>query len=172
VPFSRSPVLFLVLFGVAVTATAPARSGSAPPPEVRASFFWMPVSFVENRGQMDRRAGYYVQGSDKSLYFTERGVAFTLTEPVRRTRTQLLLPDRPFPHRPAQKPGRQWNLQLDFVGARPVKPRGEERLPGIISYFRGKPSDWKTGIPPPSDASPTASCGRGSTSPTAAASSG
>ena len=31
----------------------------------------MPLYFVENRGQVDSRVAYYVQGSDKSIYFTE-----------------------------------------------------------------------------------------------------
>ena len=39
----------------------------------------MPLYFVENRGQVDSRVAYYVQGSDKTIYFTREGVTFALT---------------------------------------------------------------------------------------------
>src|SRR4030095_7340455 len=40
----------------------------------------MPLYFVENRGQLDSRVAFYLQGRDKSLYFTEQGVTFVLTD--------------------------------------------------------------------------------------------
>jgi hypothetical protein len=36
----------------------------------------LPLCFIENQGQMDQRVAYYVQGSDKVLYFTSEGVTF------------------------------------------------------------------------------------------------
>jgi len=30
----------------------------------------MPLHFIENQGQIDEEVGYYVQGRDKSLFFT------------------------------------------------------------------------------------------------------
>ncbi len=39
---------------------------------LQAGFGKMPLYFVENRGQVDSRVAYYVRGSDKSIYFTER----------------------------------------------------------------------------------------------------
>lgn len=40
------------------------------------SFGKLPLYFVENRGQLDKRVGYYVQGSDKTIYFTNKGLTF------------------------------------------------------------------------------------------------
>ncbi len=41
-----------------------------------------------------------------------------------------------------------WVVKLDFVGANAdVKPVGEEKTGGVISYFKGKPADWKAGLP-------------------------
>ena len=35
--------------------------------------------FIENQGQLDPRVAYYIQGGDKSIYFTGSGVTFSLT---------------------------------------------------------------------------------------------
>ena len=38
--------------------------------------------------------------------------------------------------------------KLDFLGANAdVMPVGEERTGGVVSYFKGKPADWKAGLP-------------------------
>jgi hypothetical protein len=37
---------------------------------VQAMLAQLPLYFVENRGQVDEHVAYYVQGSDKTLYFT------------------------------------------------------------------------------------------------------
>ena len=38
----------------------------------------MPLYFIANKGQMDERVDYYVQGKDKSIYFSPGGVTFVL----------------------------------------------------------------------------------------------
>ena len=49
---------------------------------MRQSFGKLPLYFVENQGQLDERVAYYIQGSDKTLYFTPDGVTFALTAPL------------------------------------------------------------------------------------------
>ena len=39
----------------------------------------LPLYFIENRGQIDGRVAYYIQGSDKTIYFTAEGLTFTLS---------------------------------------------------------------------------------------------
>jgi hypothetical protein len=43
----------------------------------------LPLYFIENKGQLDQRVAYYVQGKDKTLYFTQdpitKGVLIALT---------------------------------------------------------------------------------------------
>jgi len=91
----------------------------------------MPLTFIENQGQLHEDVGFYVQGSDKTIYFTPKGVTFALTGTTA---------DNETPQR--------WVVKLDFVGANPaVRARGEERQRAIISYFKDRPQDWKTGIP-------------------------
>jgi hypothetical protein len=42
----------------------------------------------------------------------------------------------------------RWTVKLDFVGvAADVRPRGEEKTGSVISYFRGRPDEWKSGLP-------------------------
>ena len=39
----------------------------------------LPLYLIENQGQLDPRVAYYIQGGDKSIYFTGSGVTFSLT---------------------------------------------------------------------------------------------
>ena len=47
--------------------------------QVRKNYGKLPLYFIENQGQMDPRVAYYIQGGDKSIYFTGDGVTFALT---------------------------------------------------------------------------------------------
>jgi len=38
----------------------------------------MPLYFIANQGQMDDQVSFYVQGKDKTLYFTPQGLTFAL----------------------------------------------------------------------------------------------
>lgn len=93
------------------------------------NFGRMPLYFIANRGQEDERVGFSVQGQDKTLYFGEDGVTFVLTEPRK------------------GKGSERWVAKLSFVGAKNVDPVGENQQEAAVSYFRGKPGDWKTGVP-------------------------
>jgi hypothetical protein len=93
----------------------PARAGS------KVALARLPLSFVANRGQLDRRVSFAVQGRDADALFTSRGVAYVLD-------------------------GR-YAVKVDFVGARPVRPSGQDKLPGIVSIFKGARQDWHAGIP-------------------------
>lgn len=101
-------------------------SAPLPPPAEGppgASFGELPIYFIENQGQLTEEVAFYVQGSDKAIYFTDRGVTFAL----------------------AGESGR-WTVKLSFKGAQ-AKPQGEEPTKAIFNYFRGNRKDWKQGIP-------------------------
>ncbi len=85
----------------------------------------MPLYFVQNQGQSDSAVSYYVQGQDKSVYFTPQGLTFALTE----------------------KGAAPWAVKLDFLGARAVAPAGVGETGAVISYFKGSADQWKTGLP-------------------------
>jgi hypothetical protein len=91
----------------------------------------MPLSFTENQGQLPENVSFYVQGSDKTLYFTPQGVTFSLTGTTADKETT-----------------RRWVVKLDFIGANPaVRARGQDKQETVISYFKGRPEDWKTNLP-------------------------
>ncbi len=133
----------------------------------------MPVYFIPNRGQMDERVAYYVQGKDKTVYFTDEGVTFALgrakkndeaSNNRRSARRPKDMDERALirlhsweakegSHKDPGKSEREnglerWVVKLDFVGANPeAHPEGLEETGTKISYFRGKPEEWKAGLP-------------------------
>ena len=92
---------------------------------IEKSFGKLPLYFIENHGQLHKDVAYYVKGSDKTLYFTSKGVTFALTGKE-------------------DEEAKQWAVKLEFMGANSkCKPRGEEKQEAVFSYFKGKPEDWK-----------------------------
>lgn len=160
---------------VSTPASAPALTSQNKTTEVRINKTYgrMPLYFIENCDQVDNRVAYYVQGRDTSVFFTSRGVNFTLTglpeekkqqekgkseaadhawrEEVADGRQQLHLASMmPLPFgggldQPEAR--RRHTLTLEFVGANPaVKPVGNGLTPAVVSYFTGPRDQWKTGL--------------------------
>src|ERR1051326_7081184 len=104
------------------------------------AFGQMPLYFVENRGQVDSRAVYYLHGKDKALYFTSTGIAFVLS-PRAKEKSEMLV-------RAAYEntPPEPWLLKLDFLNAAPTRPSAEEQTPAIVSYLKGPRERWKAGL--------------------------
>jgi uncharacterized repeat protein (TIGR01451 family) len=134
-------LLFLITFAGCATAQRPLVATQSPVARAPAlnSFAAMPVYFIENRGQIDGRAAYYIRGKDKAIYFTAEGVAFSLSR-AERDASGLLK------HASYGGAPERWLLKLDFVGARHVTPTGAEPTPARVSYFKGAKEDWQTGV--------------------------
>ena len=107
----------------------------------------LPLYFIENQGQLDRRAAYYVHGRDKIVYFAAGGLTVLLHGPRRQAAlsqssninsTSDILDD---------SPARRWALQLEFVGADlNVMPSGENPSTALMSYFTGRPENWQPAV--------------------------
>ncbi len=110
----------------------------------------MPLYFIENRGRLDPRVAFYVQGHDKTLYFTRKGITFALSGRKRREPSAsglLTKASFPSPKRGKEEPDRRWVVKLDFVGANPSpKITPGDRLPAVVSYFEGPRENWKAGL--------------------------
>ncbi len=154
--FFRRPMLLPTLLAVALVvglhADGPTRSPAGPPESatrarVRATLGKLPLYFVENRGQVDPRVRYYVQGRGTSVYFTPEGVTFALTAPEAPRSPASI---RRVAFGVTSDPGaarQRWSLKLDFVGANPgVMPTGQDPTPAVVSYFKGPRTEWKTGL--------------------------
>ncbi len=120
-----------------VSKGAPHKSTkSLPLPVPHALLGNLPLSFAENKGQLDARVAFHLQGHNTAAYFTAQNVTLAFT------------------HNGAEKsvraPGnarQRWNLKLDFVGANPEAIlTGNELGKAQISYFNGTPEQWRTGI--------------------------
>src|SRR6266540_5841154 len=104
----------------------------------------MPLYFVENRGQLDSRVAFYVQGRDTTLYFTAEGMTLVLTEIGDRLERASLGRNR---QGPPPQPRTRRAVKLDFVGANPrPKILGADPTPTVVSYFKGRPEEWKAGL--------------------------
>src|SRR5688572_27966652 len=107
----------------------------------------LPLLFIENRGQSDPRVAFYIQSSEKSVYFTREGVTFYL-HGAGKERFDAEGP-RPAAYRVEEKPAApRWAVKLDFVGANPaLRLRGQDPMPGIVSYFKGSADRWHVDLP-------------------------
>ncbi|NPV08180.1 MAG: hypothetical protein HPY83_09500 [Anaerolineae bacterium] len=99
----------------------------------------LPLLFIENQGQLDRRVVYYLPGQSATVYFTADGVTFVL---------QGATPDVPGVATGSAYPrSRRHVVQLDFLGAARVTPAGRERAQTVVSYFRSQLERWHVGVP-------------------------
>lgn len=110
----------------------------------------MPLYFIENRGQLDPHVAYYVQGRDTALYFTAEGMTLALTDQKHRgngLRGGLERASFTRDGLPTTEAGSRWVVKLDFVGANPnPKVAARDRMPALVSYFKGPPEKWKAGL--------------------------
>ncbi len=111
----------------------------------------LPLDFIPNQGQVDEQVDFYVKGRDKLIYFTPQGLTFVLTTILETNSTvgidNILNPSSP-PTAPHPQSATRWVVKLDFVDANPdVHPVGEEKTDTTVSYFKGSPDQWHTGIP-------------------------
>jgi hypothetical protein len=120
---------------------------ATPRVEAQTGFGRMPLYFVRGTGEPSENAIFSVRGKDKSIYFSPEGLTFILGE------RQAIKPASVLDPAGAAGGGqdrghRRWTLKLDFVDSNPdVRPEGADPLPTVISYFKGRPEDWRTGLP-------------------------
>ena len=108
----------------------------------------LPLYFIENQGQLDRRAAYYVHGRDKVIYFTARGLTIVLhSQRPQAAAVSQVTAVASASGDPAPIAAARWALQLDFVDADPaVRPNGENPSTALMSYFKGRPEEWQPAV--------------------------
>ncbi len=143
----------LVLVGFGPVLPQDEAVGATGKQQVLESYGKLPLYFIENQGQLDSRVGYYIQGGDKSIYFTGSGVTFALTAPAEEEDegTPEIRPasfDRGGLGNESPVARQRWVVKLDFVDANPnTQPVGQEPTDAVISYFKGPREEWTTGLP-------------------------
>ena len=98
----------------------------------------LPLSFVENRGQLDKRARYVINGPRASAFFRNDGVTFDLWDASKKVKQD-------------NKPEMREHavLKLTFKGAdAKCRVKGTNQLPGKVNYMTSNDrSKWHTNIP-------------------------
>ena len=149
---SRVLVAFLLVLVVplwcAVQPVSAVTGPSAVSVHRAADYGTMPLLFIPNQGQFDSRVAYAVQGRDTQIFFSTGGVTFVLSEqPAAPGQKERSLRQVGTPEPAAQPPRQRWALKVDFVDANPVaKPETLEQAETLISYFKGRPEEWRTGL--------------------------
>jgi len=96
------------------------------------NFGKLPLSFIENQGQMDARVAYTVQTPGHSLYFTQNGHALRLTQKIGKDKDAA---------------AKSHVIKVDLVDAATVRVESLQRAPAIVSYFKGAKAEQKAAIP-------------------------
>lgn len=127
-----------------------------------------PLLFISNRGQLDQRVNYYVQGRDKNFYFGQNAITIVLTGIVQdegQASGKNVMESRN--NRPVEQPSRltfpagmasngddnlkeiaRWAVKQEFVGSSPgAVIEALDQTETKISYFRGKPESWLSDLP-------------------------
>ncbi|MHB0998264.1 MAG: DUF7948 domain-containing protein [Armatimonadota bacterium] len=149
----RSAWLFIVFFALIAATFSSASvtsSGANAKGEVNAryaeAYGKLPLSFVENKGQLNKAVRYVINGPRASAFFTNTGVTFDLAE---------ALPKKPRSPRSldpvsltAVKPVKHVALKMEFAGASSkCRVAGVDKLPGKVNIMKGSDSSkWKTDI--------------------------
>jgi hypothetical protein len=158
----------LGLIGFAISAFAvdePPKTEVDPALKARVaqSYGKLPISFVENKGQMDSTVRYYVSGATGTIFFTKDAMVMEFVKrekppepqpPVQDTTMAPMPPDKFGRERPpfstSTTPVKETRLVLkkQFLGINPkCEIVGEEELPGKVNILRGSdPSKWKQNI--------------------------
>src|SRR6266540_3843297 len=135
--------------GTLLAGHAPPSPPSANKVTLTDSLERMPLYFIENRGQLDSRVAYYVQGRDTTLYFTADGMTLVETEQKRGENSAKGRLEKASLGRsiPAPEAGSRWVVKLNFVGANPnPKITAGDRMPAVLSYFKGPKEKWNAGL--------------------------
>ena len=114
------------VFADALEAQLVSRRSEAGPQEkpsrLRSAADKLPLYFVENKGQVDARVAYYVQGKNQVIYFTPDGLTLALNDAFRHKPQYASVNENSITAEssigePALLSPRRLAVKLDFVGA-------------------------------------------------------
>ena len=88
----------------------------------------LPLSFIENRGQVDKLARFYIHASSYSIFFTPDGHVLRLASGT-------------------SEDAKAHVMKVQLVDAATHRIESREQAEGIVSYFTGPRAEWKLGIP-------------------------
>lgn len=108
---------------------------------IKAGYGEISLSFIKNKGQLNKQVKFYEKGSGHSTYFTADAIYFTLSRK-----------DADISDSQIENKKEVWKtdvVKLSVLGGnKDKKIVSENRLKGTVNYFTGKnKKKWQTGIP-------------------------
>ena len=140
---------------------------SGPKPQVAANYGRLPLYFIENRGQVNKKVKYYVKGGGQTTFFTKDEVVLALTRPAspKQDESRVGAGLRPAPticptearfrsNRTFLGKPETRNRKLSIVRIKPVGLKKGVTISPLeltghrVNYFIGNdPQKWRTNIP-------------------------
>ncbi len=125
------------------------QAGESQKAKVAKEFGHLPLYFIENRGQVDKRVKFYSQRGGQTSWFTKEGVVVSLSQPQGKPK-QTGMKKRPGPAARSKTPA----FKTTTVGLHPVGLRKGVKIAALepqehkVNYFIGNdPKKWRTNIP-------------------------
>ena len=136
----------LALFSLSLVTLVPHAATSAPgsnAQQAQDAYAKLPLSFVPNRGQTDKRVRYYAQGPGYGFFFTDDKAVLSFTKGKRGTALELTLARRE-PGTRASRPAAAARGRVNYlVGSRAARPTS--RPTGTSSTATsGRASTWSS----------------------------
>ena len=141
-------VLILVVFfsTTSLSALKPIIPDKTEKMKVIESFGRLPLSFTENRGQLNSKVSYYLKGKKGTIYFTREGIVYDLitvsNSPEDKTKSTSLSHNK-------SKTCKRLSFTMKPIGAnKNARLTANNKLSGQVNYMIGNnPKKWHQGIP-------------------------
>jgi len=130
-----------ILSEVAMINAGPAKAQDSTRLQVEESYGNLPLSFEPNRGQADPRVRFLSRAGNRTLWLTEDEAVLALGRASHSRASKAAAGGEANPDALAV-------LRMKFLGANANSPLdGEDKQPGTVNYFVGKPEEWLTKVP-------------------------
>jgi hypothetical protein len=137
-----------ILHEVAMTDESPAKVQDSTRLQVEASYANLPLSFEPNQGQTDPRVKFVSHAGNRTLWLTSDEAVLAVGRRSRPGRFDQKQPAATTAGLSQIAEAAPAVLRIRFAGGnRMAAIEGEDKQPGIVSYFAGKPEQWRTKIP-------------------------
>ena len=140
--------LLLVVFfsNTTFSALKPIAPYTATKMKVIESFCKLPLSFTENKGQLNSKVSYYLKGTKGTIYFTREGIVYdliTVSNPSKDKTKNTSLSHK------KSKTFKRLSFTMKPIGAnRDVRLTADNKFPGQVNYLIGNnPKKWHKEIP-------------------------
>jgi hypothetical protein len=109
----------------------------------------MPINFIENRGQVDKRVRYYAKGNGMTVWFTDTEIIF---EMLRTKSSNAIMSKSKRPLNAHESENNEFEKQIIHMKLKGgnVSPviTGQDSRKSMVNYFTGNdPKKWRTNVP-------------------------